>query len=120
MGLVRRLDGPERSLHAEQGQWTYRVPLSCARSPPRDGSEDARNARAISRADRRPAAGKRRRSRLISSTILIASIGQLHDCLLRGGSAERERKGFHVRIEKFDLKLSIGDGLWLPDQLVQP
>src|SRR5258708_1963991 len=36
------------------------------------------------------------------------------------GSAERECKGLHVRIEKFDLKLSIGDGVRLPDQLVQP
>jgi hypothetical protein len=39
--------------------------------------------------------------------------------LLRGGSAERECKGLHVRIEKLDLELSVGDGLRLPDQLVQ-
>src|SRR5262245_46589598 len=35
-------------------------------------------------------------------------------------SAERERKGFHARIEKLDLELSISDGLWLSDQLIQP
>src|SRR5262249_57029498 len=28
--------------------------------------------------------------------------------------------GFHVRIEKLDFELSVGDGLWLSDQLVQP
>ena len=50
--LVRRLDGEEGSHRAEQGQWTYRVPFSRARSPSRHGSENARNARAISRADR--------------------------------------------------------------------
>jgi hypothetical protein len=38
----------------------------------------------------------------------------------RSGSAERERKSFHARIEKLDLELSIGDGLGLSDQLVQP
>ena len=37
----------------------------------------------------------------------------------RGGSAERERKSLHARTEKLDLELSIGDGLRLPDQLVQ-
>jgi hypothetical protein len=47
-------------------------------------------------------------------------LGGLHDCLLRGGSAERKRKDFHVQIKKLDLELAIGDGLRLPDKLVQP
>src|SRR5262249_3753679 len=34
--------------------------------------------------------------------------------------AEGERIGFHARIEKRDLEQSISDGLWLPDQLIQP
>src|SRR5262245_10707967 len=38
----------------------------------------------------------------------------------RGQSAERERESLHARTEKFDFELSIGDGLRLPDQLVQP
>ena len=36
------------------------------------------------------------------------------------GSAERERKSLHARIEKLDLELSISDGLRLSDQLIQP
>src|SRR5215204_2205650 len=36
------------------------------------------------------------------------------------GSAERERKSLHPRIEKLDLELSISDGLGLSDQLIQP
>jgi len=36
------------------------------------------------------------------------------------GSAEREHKGLHARIEKLDLELSIGDGLRLSDHLIQP
>src|SRR5437867_2112132 len=36
------------------------------------------------------------------------------------GSAEREHKCLHARIEKLDLELSIGDGLRLSDQLIQP
>src|SRR5215208_591755 len=36
------------------------------------------------------------------------------------GSAERERKSLDARIEELDLELSIGDGLRLPDQLIQP
>src|SRR5215211_7964599 len=36
------------------------------------------------------------------------------------GSAERERKSLHTRIEKLDLELSINDGLRLSDQLIQP
>src|SRR5260370_15942490 len=36
------------------------------------------------------------------------------------GSAERERKSLHARIEKLDLELSISNGLRLPDQLIQP
>jgi hypothetical protein len=39
---------------------------------------------------------------------------------LRRGSAERERKHLHARIEKHDLELPIGDGLRLPDQLIEP
>src|SRR6185295_13954866 len=39
---------------------------------------------------------------------------------LCGGSAEREHKSLHARIEKLDLELSIGDGLRLSDQLIQP
>src|SRR5215213_11426610 len=35
------------------------------------------------------------------------------------GSAERERKSLHPRIEKRDLELSISDGLRLSDQLIQ-
>ncbi len=38
----------------------------------------------------------------------------------RRGSAERERKSLHARIEKLDLELSISDGLRLSDQLIQP
>ena len=37
-----------------------------------------------------------------------------------GSSAEGERKSLHARIEKLDLELSIGDGLRLSDQLIQP
>jgi hypothetical protein len=36
------------------------------------------------------------------------------------GSAERERNGFHARVEKLDLELALGDGPRLSDQLVQP
>ena len=39
---------------------------------------------------------------------------------LRRGSAERERKRLHARIEKRDRELPIGDGLRLPDQLIAP
>ena len=39
---------------------------------------------------------------------------------LRGGSPEGESISLHARIEKFDLELSISDGLGLSDQLVQP
>ena len=39
---------------------------------------------------------------------------------LRSGSAERERKGLHARIEKLDLELSIDDRIRLSYQLVQP
>src|SRR5438067_2527925 len=35
-------------------------------------------------------------------------------------STERERKGFRARIEELDLEQSIGDRLWLADQLVHP
>src|SRR5215204_3197567 len=35
-------------------------------------------------------------------------------------SAERERKRLHPRIKKLDLEVSISDGLWLSDQLIQP
>src|SRR5207249_1935989 len=35
-------------------------------------------------------------------------------------SAERERERLHARIEKLDRDLSIGDGLRLSDQLIQP
>ena len=38
---------------------------------------------------------------------------------LRRGSAERERKRLHARIEKRDLELPIGNGLRLPDQLIE-
>ena len=34
--------------------------------------------------------------------------------------AECECEGLHARIEKLDFELAIGDGLRLPDQLVQP
>src|SRR5215218_7107925 len=46
-------------------------------------------------------------------------LGRWVNSLCRG-SAERERKSLHARIEKLDLELSIGDGLRLPEQLVQP
>src|SRR5205814_5700200 len=36
------------------------------------------------------------------------------------GSAERERKSLHARIEELDLELSVGDGVRLSDQLIQP
>jgi hypothetical protein len=36
------------------------------------------------------------------------------------GSAEREGVGLHLRLEKLDLELAIGDGRRLSDQLVQP
>src|SRR5262249_60585788 len=36
------------------------------------------------------------------------------------GSAERERKRLHARIEKLDLELPISNGLGLADQLIQP
>src|ERR1700694_5816464 len=36
------------------------------------------------------------------------------------GSAERERKRLHARIEELDLELSVSDGVRLPDQLIQP
>jgi hypothetical protein len=36
------------------------------------------------------------------------------------GSAERERKSLHARIEKVDLELSISDGHRLSHQLIQP
>src|SRR5215212_7995072 len=36
------------------------------------------------------------------------------------GSAERERKSLHARIEKLDLEASISNGLRLSDQLIQP
>ena len=36
------------------------------------------------------------------------------------GSAERQRKSLHARIEKFDLELSVRDGRRLSDQLIQP
>src|SRR5215216_424125 len=64
---------------------------------------------------------KRRRSVLISSDILIVSIGK-SPCLgaRRGGSAEREDKSFHAWVEELDLELSISDGLRLSDQLIQP
>src|SRR5713101_3690350 len=39
---------------------------------------------------------------------------------LRRGSAERERKNLHARIEKRERELPIGDGLRLPDQLIEP
>jgi hypothetical protein len=39
---------------------------------------------------------------------------------LRSGSAEREGKSLHSWNKKLDFELAIGDGLGLPDQLVQP
>src|SRR5437899_12164277 len=36
------------------------------------------------------------------------------------GSAERERKSLHARIEELDLELSVNDGVRLSDQLIQP
>ena len=36
------------------------------------------------------------------------------------GSAERESKSLHARIEKLDLELAIGDRPGLSDQLIQP
>ena len=35
------------------------------------------------------------------------------------GSAECEHISLHARVEKLDLELSIGDGLRLPDQLIE-
>src|SRR3712207_13315 len=49
------------------------------------------------------------------SILFVAGI----ECFCRG-SAEREAISLHPRIEKLDLELPIGDGLRLPDQLVQP
>src|SRR5947209_5585154 len=46
--------------------------------------------------------------------------GDRVNSLCRGGSAERERKSLHARIEKLDLELSIGNGRRLSDQLIQP
>jgi hypothetical protein len=74
---------------------------------------------------------KRRRSWLISWDIYLTSIGVNSEQLrndgcgdrvnsLCRGSAERERKSLHARIEKLDLELSISDGLRLSDQLIQP
>src|SRR5262245_47873220 len=37
-----------------------------------------------------------------------------------GRSAEREGKGFNAGIEELDLEQSLGYGLRLPDQLIQP
>src|SRR5882724_12860051 len=36
------------------------------------------------------------------------------------GSAERERKRLHARVEELDLELSVSDGFRLSDQLIQP
>src|SRR5712691_874669 len=38
----------------------------------------------------------------------------------RQRSTKGERKRLHARFEKLDLELAIGDGLRLPDQLMQP
>ena len=35
-------------------------------------------------------------------------------------SAEGEGESIHARTEKLDFELSIGNGFWLPYQLVQP
>src|SRR5918992_1305114 len=51
----------------------------------------------------------------IRSLLFVAGI----ECSCRG-STEREAISLHPRIEKLDLEESIGDGLRLPDQLVQP
>src|SRR5262245_51515314 len=67
----------------------------------------------------RPAAPrKRRRSRLMSS--VIVSIGHLIDSRLSVGSAEREREGFHIRIEELNFELPVDDRFLLPDQLIEP
>ena len=58
LGAVGRLDDEEGSGRAEQGQWTHRLPLSRPRSSSRHGTGSAGNSRAISRADRRAAAGR--------------------------------------------------------------
>src|SRR5262245_61444160 len=63
---------------------------------------------------------KRRRRWLMSSAILVVSMEISWARWLCNRSAEREREGFHVGIEKFDFELPIGDGLRLSDQLVQP
>src|SRR5262245_11150649 len=63
---------------------------------------------------------KRRRCRSISSAILIVSIMVSLIRYLRNRSTERERKSLHAQTEKLDFELSIGDGLRLSDQLVQP
>ena len=62
---------------------------------------------------------KRRRSWLISSDIFSLQLIQSRLNSLCRESAERERKSLHVRIEKFDLELSLSDGLRLSDQLIQ-
>ena len=71
----------------------------------------------------------RRRSWLISSDIYLSPRGvKAPGCCrpravvnsLCRGSAEREGKCLHARIEKLDLDLSILDGLRLSDQLIQP
>src|SRR5438067_3359554 len=36
------------------------------------------------------------------------------------GSAERERKRLHARVEELNLELSVSDGARLSDQLIQP
>jgi len=62
---------------------------------------------------------KRRRCQLISSDILIVSIGESPRWMVTQRISERERKSLHARTEKLDLELSIGDGFRLPDQLVE-
>src|SRR6516164_7638132 len=54
----------------------------------------------------------------------FCDLGRVHLCdspipWLCSGSAEREGESFHAQAKELDCELSIGDGLWLPNQLVQ-
>jgi hypothetical protein len=56
---------------------------------------------------------------LLCSSSYTTTRGDRVKSLCRG-SAEREDKRLHARIEKLDLELPISNGLRLPDQLIQP
>ena len=65
------------------------------------------------------------KSRVFHGTFLSSGLGQQLKCgdrvkSLCRGSAEREHKRLHTRIEKLDLELAISNVPRLPDQLIQP